>query len=47
MSKPLILLVGVIYLIVGIDQLLKGGIGQFITWVAYAAANVGLAMTAK
>lgn len=47
MSSPLILAVGVVYLVVSVDQLRKGSPGMAIAWFGYALANVGLAMAAK
>lgn len=47
MSSPLILAVGVVYLVVAIDQFNKGSSGMAIAWFGYALANVGLAMAAK
>jgi hypothetical protein len=47
MSSPLILGVGVVYLIVALDQWAKGSTGMAIAWAGYALANVGLAMAAK
>jgi hypothetical protein len=45
-SATLILFVGAIYLIVAIDQFLKGS-PMFLAWLGYAIANVGLAWAAK
>lgn len=47
MSSPLILAVGVVYLVVAADQLAKGATGMAIAWFGYALANVGLAMAAR
>jgi hypothetical protein len=47
MSAPLILSVGVVYLLVACDQYAKGSPGMAIAWFGYALANVGLAMAAK
>jgi len=47
MSSTLILCVGFVYLMVGIDQWCKGSPGMAIAWWGYALANVGLAMSAK
>ena len=47
MSSPLILGVGVVYLIVAVDQYRQGSPGMAIAWFGYALANVGLAMAAK
>jgi hypothetical protein len=47
MSAPLILIVGVVYLVVALDQFRQGSPGMAIAWFGYALANVGLAMAAK
>lgn len=47
MSAPLIIGVGVVYLVVACDQARKGEIGMAIAWAGYALANVGLAWAAK
>jgi hypothetical protein len=47
MSSPLILIVGLVYLAVAIDQWRKGDGGMAIAWLGYALANVGLAMSAR
>jgi hypothetical protein len=44
MSKPLIVLTGLIYLYVGCEQLWKGNTGMCIAYFAYSLANVGLWM---
>ena len=47
MSAPLILIVGVVYLVVALDQFRQGSPGMAIAWFGYALANVGLAMAAQ
>lgn len=47
MSAPLILGVGVVYLLVAVDQYAKGSPGMALAWAGYALANCGLAMAAK
>ena len=47
MSAPLIIGVGVVYLVVSLDQYRQGSPGMAIAWFGYALANVGLAMVAK
>lgn len=47
MSGPLIIGVGVVYLVVALDQYRQGATGMAIAWFGYALANVGLAMVAK
>jgi len=46
MSAPLIIGVGVVYLVVAVDQLRHGHPGMAIAWLGYALANVGLAWQA-
>jgi hypothetical protein len=46
MSAALIWIVGVVYLLVAIDQWAKGS-PMAIAWLGYALANVGLALAAK
>ena len=46
-SAPLILGVGVVYLVVAVDQYRQGSPGMAIAWAGYALANCGLAMVAK
>lgn len=46
MSAPLILFVGAIYLLVALDQAMKGS-PMALAWLGYALANVGLALAAK
>ena len=47
MSSTLILCVGFVYLMVGVDQYRKGDPGMALAWLGYALANVGLAMNAR
>ena len=47
MSGTLIIMTGVIYLYVSVEQGLYGNVGMAITYAAYAAANVGLWMMAS
>jgi hypothetical protein len=47
MSSTLILCVGFVYLMVGIDQFRKGDPGMALAWLGYALANVGLAWNAR
>jgi len=46
MSSWLIILTGVIYAYIAIEQLFKGSIGMACTYAGYAFANVGLYMMA-
>ena len=47
MSTWLIAAMGVIYLVVAIDQFFKGGVGTGIMFLGYAIGNVGLVIIAK
>lgn len=47
MSGPLILITGLIYLYVSVDQALKGNTGMGMAYAGYAFSNVGLYMLAK
>lgn len=42
MSSALVVIVTVIYLAVGIEQLLKGNGGFGLMWCSYSTANLGL-----
>jgi hypothetical protein len=42
MSRSLIVLVGLIYLIIGSNYFLKGNIGMGLVFISYAVANAGL-----
>jgi hypothetical protein len=45
-SSPLIIGVGVVYLVVAVDQWRHAQYGMAIAWAGYAIANVGLAWQA-
>lgn len=47
MSSWLIILVGLIYLYIAIEQGFKGNVGMSICYFGYAFGNVGLYMLAK
>jgi len=47
MSSWLIILTGLIYLYIGIEQGFKGNIPMLICYVCYAGANVGLYLMAS
>jgi hypothetical protein len=42
MSAPLLILVGVIYAYVAVEQWWKGSPAGFVVWFSYACANMGL-----
>jgi len=46
-STWLIAAMGLVYLIVAIDQFIKGGVGTGIMFLGYAIGNVGLVIVAK
>jgi hypothetical protein len=47
MSNWLVAAIGVVYIIVGCDQGLKGNWSGFTTWICYGIANFGLMHTVK
>lgn len=44
MSRSLIWCVGVVYLLVALDQFRKGHAGMGIAWLGYAIGNLGLGL---
>lgn len=42
MSKPLIILTGLIYAYVAVEQLSRGNTGMFYAYCGYAFSNIGL-----
>jgi hypothetical protein len=42
MSSWLIILTGIIYLYIAIEQAIKGNLAMFITYFGYAIGNIGL-----
>lgn len=46
MSRPLIIFVGLIYLVIAVDQLRKNNPGMAIVYAGYAFANVGMCIIA-
>ena len=47
MSGNLIILTGLIYLYIAIEQFMKANMGMSLTYFGYAIANVGLFMLEK
>jgi len=47
MSAWLIASIGVVYLVVAVDLLIKGQVGLGIAFVGYSLGNVGLYLAAK
>ena len=47
MSAWLIAIIGVVYLLVAVDLLLKGNMGMGIAFVGYSLGNVGLYLAAR
>jgi len=47
MSSNLIIVTGLIYLWIAIENLLKGSMGMAITYLGYSLGNVGLFLLAK
>jgi hypothetical protein len=46
-TGPLIILVGVIYAYVAVDQYMNGNSGMAIAYAGYSVSNIGLWMLAK
>lgn len=44
MSIWLIATVGVVYLVIAVEQFTKGNVGMAVTFTGYALANVGLCL---
>lgn len=47
MAAPLIAFIGVVYLVVAVDLLIKGQTGLGIAFLGYSGGNVGLYLAAK
>lgn len=47
MSAWLIATIGVVYLVVAVDLIIKGNVGLGIAFVGYSIGNVGLYIAAK
>lgn len=47
MGASFIIITGVIYLYVSLEQLYKGNTGMFIAYLGYAFSNIGLYMLAS
>jgi len=47
MSAPLIVLVGLIYAYIAVEQLYKGNVGGGLMYAGYAFSNIGLFMLVK
>ena len=47
MSSNLIIITGLIYLYIGIEQFTKGSVGMGITYTGYAFSNIGLFVLAR
>jgi hypothetical protein len=47
MSTWLIAAMGLVYLVVAVDQFIKGGVGTGIMFLGYAIGNAGLVLVAK
>lgn len=43
----LIIIIGIVYFAIGITQLMKGSVPNFIIYTGYAFSNIGLFMMAK
>lgn len=47
MAAPLIIFVGIIYLVIAIDLLIKGQTGLGLAFIGYSASNGGLYLAAR
>lgn len=47
MGKQLIVITGVIYLVIAVEQWFKGNVGMGMAYLGYAFANVGLYLVAS
>lgn len=47
MSGPLIVLTGLIYLYVGVEQAFRGNVGASVMYFSYAMANAGAYLLVK
>ncbi len=47
MASSLIIIVGILYLITGLDFLIKGNYPMFIIFTSYSLSNVGLYLASK
>lgn len=47
MTNWMILGVGLVYMVIGIDLCRQGKVGLGVSFIAYAAANVGLFLAAR
>jgi hypothetical protein len=47
MSSNLIIVTGLIYAYIGIEQVIKGNVPMGVTYLSYSTANVGLYYMAK
>jgi hypothetical protein len=47
MSQALIIVTGLIYTVIAVDQFIKGGTGPSIMFLGYALANIGVYLQAK
>ena len=47
MSQTLIIVTGLIYTVIAVDQYIKGGTGTSIMFLGYALANIGVYLQAK
>jgi len=47
MSTWLIAIIGVVYLVIAVDLIIKGKVGLGISFVGYSIGNVGLCIAAR
>lgn len=47
MSVWLIAIIGVVYLVIAVDLIIKGSVGLGVTFIGYSLGNVGLCITTR
>lgn len=47
MSGWLVILIGIVYFYISIEQLIKGNVPMAVTYASYSTANIGLWMMIK
>lgn len=47
MSTPLVILTGLIYLYIAVEQFFKGELGMSMVWLGYAFAQAGMCFVVK
>jgi len=47
MSTWLIAVIGVVYLVIAVDLIIKGNVGLGVTFIGYSLGNVGLCIASR